>query len=288
MQSLKQFSVLGLMILAILTSSCGGNKTAMSAKDARLWEYKKEFTNFYSLKDDVALGEQVQKQQFESAKEKGMPVDPRSQARLRRRIQKIVGRLAKVSDHPKLPYEVHIYDAPDIANAFCMPGGKIGVFTGLFDPKNGLYVDIKSDDEIAAVLGHEIAHATLRHVTRRITTYQSVGIVGGLVGLGVGKAAGSVSQSVFSKVFNVSTSLAVPSYSRGHETEADKVGFYYMVKAGYDPNAAIRIWSRLDERLKKAGKDKQSFFASHPSSGNRAQFLTGYLPDAKIVQQRGH
>lgn len=280
---MQWFAFIGLCFAMVVVSSCGANKTAATAKDARLWEYKTKFHNMYSWDYDVKLGQAVQEKQFASARQQGIYLNPAKQKNLRQRIQGITKRLVGVSDRPKLPYEVHIYDNPKVANAFCMPGGKIGVFTGLFHPQTGL-VDINSDDEIAAVLGHEIAHATLRHVTRRLTTYQSLGFVGAIVGAGIGHAGGSLSQSLFNRAFRLSASLYFPSYSRKHETEADKVGFYYMVKAGYDPNAAIRIWSRLDKRLKEKGKGSQSFLASHPSSGKRAQFLKGYLNDAYELQ----
>ena len=287
----KNISVKGLCHLVLIVfvmvsvQNCSTSKNAKSASESRLWEYKTNFTNLYSWDDEIALGKDVQTKQIAAAEAEGVEIDPKSTAALKKRIEKIAARLTKVSDHPELPYEVHIYDQPEVANAFCMPGGKIGFFTGIFDEKNGL-ISEASDDEIAAVLGHEIAHATLRHVTRHMTTMQSAGLAGALVGATIGASSGSTSQDVFNQAFNVSASLYFPSYSRKHETEADKVGFYYLTKAGFDPQAAVNIWERLDKKLAKDGKGSSDFFSSHPSSGKRADFLAGYLPDARLVQQK--
>lgn len=277
--------IIYIFLCSFVLLNCATSKNAKPASEARLWEYKTKHTNLYSLKDDIELGESVQKKQLEAARSSKIAVDPQSQLALKKRIEKIAKRLAQVSDIPDLPYEVHIYDQPDVANAFCLPGGKMGVFTGLFDKKTGL-VHEASDDEIAAVLGHEIAHATLRHVTRRMTTAQSAGVLGSILSVGIGSTAGVNSQQLFDQVFSVSASLYFPSYSRKHETEADKVGFYYMSKAGYNPEASVQIWQRLDDKLKTEGKQSSDFFSSHPSSGKRAEFLRGYLPDAWLVQKQ--
>jgi Zn-dependent protease with chaperone function len=160
------------------------------------------------------------------------------------------------------------------------------VFTGLFNKENGL-VNEMSDDEIAAVLGHEMAHATMRHVTRRMTTFNGVGLVGSLITLGVSRGAGGDIGQLAGSIFNLGADLYAPSYSRKYETEADQVGFYYMVKAGFDPNAAIRIWERAAQRNKDKGKrDKTSFFDSHPAGGERAATLRDYLTDVETIKSR--
>jgi len=168
-------------------------------------------------------------------------------------------------------------------NAFCMPGGKIGVFTGIFDAKKGLIAE-SSDDEIAAVLAHEMAHATLRHVTRQMTTAGGLNILGGLISIGVGTSAGANWQSVFNQVFSTGAQLYLPNYTRRHEAEADQVGLYYMTKAGFEPEASVRIW----ERTAKQGKhDRTSFFSTHPGSLDRAAYLRKYLVDAQeVVEQQ--
>lgn len=254
----------------------------IAPEQRRLWEYKHQHTNLYSLRDEVKLGEIVFKKQIEAAEREKIKVDPPEHAALKRRIDRIVQKLAAASDRPDLPYEVKIFDRPKIANAYCLPGGKIGVFTGLFDPKKGL-VDPASDDEIAAVLAHEIAHATMRHVTRRISSLQAWGFLGSLAGMALGQGVGGNAQAIFNNVFSVGTNLYLPTYSRKFEKEADQIGFFYMARAGYRPDAAVRIWRKAAEQKDKA--QKTSFLASHPASGERARQLEGWLPDAHLVQK---
>lgn len=251
-----------------------------------LWEYKKKHFNYYSLKDEIEIGERFMNDQKKAFEKKNLKVNPVEYEPVRKRIESIVKRLAAVSDISQLPYEVVIFQKDDVPNAYCLPGGKIGVFTGIFDKDKGL-IDKNSDDQIAAVLGHEIAHATLRHVTRRLTTYNSLGLLGNIVSLGVGRGLGQNWGYLADQVFSTGTFLYLPSYSRKHEKEADKVGFYYMTKAGFNPQAAIDVWVKAaDQKKTSSAKTKTSFFDSHPASGERADYLKVYLPDALEVQKQ--
>jgi predicted Zn-dependent protease len=268
------------------TTDADADKKKSAKKKGHLWDYKRKHFNMYSLSQEIAIGDHFIKEQIKAFEKKQWRVDPPEYAATKTRIEKIVKRLAAVSDIPSLPYKVHIFEKSDVVNAICLPGGKIGVFTGLFDKEKGL-VDQKSDDEIAAVLAHEIAHATQRHVTRRLTTYNSIGLVGNLLSLGVSRGAGENWGDLVGTIFNTGSLLYFPSYSRKYEKEADQVGFYYLVKAGFDPTAAIRIWERAAERAKAKGKKTEtSFFATHPASGERAETLKAYLPDIAAIHDR--
>lgn len=280
---IKNLILVGICTLAFFASSAHSEEAKKNTK--RLWDYKKKHFNAYSLQDEIKIGEKYLTEQKKSFKDKKLEVNPPRHENTRRRIQKIVTRLAKVSDIPRLPYEVVIFDKPDVVNAFCLPGGKIGVFTGLFDKKNGLIAE-NDDDEIAAVLAHEIAHATMRHVTRQLTTYNSVGLLGNILTMGIGKGLGDNWAYLSQQVFNTGTFLYMPGYTRKHEKEADQVGFYYMAKAGFDYHAAIDVWKRAALKAKKKGRDKTQFFDSHPASGERAQFLQNFLADAEEVQKK--
>ena len=220
--------------------------------------------------------------QIKAFKRDDKGVDLPKHRELKTRIEKIVSRLAAVSDEPNFPYEVHIFDKPDVVNAFCMPGGKIGVFTGLFDEKKGL-VDINNDDQIAAVLGHEMAHATLRHATRQATSMQGLGFLGTVASVALGQGVGAEAQVIFNRVFNIGANLYLPSYSRKHEAEADQVGFYYMSKARFNPVSAVDIWQKAASRGGPNSK-KTDFFASHPASGERAHRLKKWLPEAEGIK----
>lgn len=262
----------------------GSTQTSQAkAEKKRLWGYKKTFYNFYSKQSDVKIGEYVMAQQLETFDDEDISVDSSKYASLRSRVQGIVNRLARVSDEPSFPYEVHIIDEPNIINAYCLPGGKIGVFTGLFDSHKGL-VSLNNNDEWAAVLGHEIAHATMRHVTRRISTLRTFGFIGSLASIGIGAGVGSEAQQLFDTIFNVGSNLFLPGYSRKYEKEADQVGLYYMTKAGFNPQAAVTVWKRAASYGGTNSK-KTHFFASHPASGVRAKNLEKFLPDARLVQQ---
>lgn len=255
-------------------------------KKRHLWQYKRKHFNYYSLEDDIKIGERYFKKQKESFKKQKLNINPKAWEKTRQHVLKIVQNLSQVSDLPQLPYEVVFFEKPDVANAFCLPGGKIGVFTGIFDSKKGL-VDPKNKDQLAAVLAHEMAHATMRHVTRRLTTYNSLGLLGSMVSLGVGRGVGQSWGYLSQQVFSAGSYLYFPGYSRKHEKEADKVGFYYMAKAGYDPKAAIQVWEKAAAIKKKKGKkDKTQFFDSHPASGKRVQYLQYYLADAYEVQKK--
>ncbi|MBU0507040.1 MAG: M48 family metallopeptidase [bacterium] len=264
------------------------SKSVSKSNSKRLWEYKKSRFNLYSIDDEIKIGNTFQKKQVDNFKKKKLFVNPKKYSSLKKRMDNIVKRLAKQSDIPNLPYEVTLFDKKDMANAYCLPGGKMGVFTGIFkqvNKKTGM-VDMNSDDEIAAVLSHEMAHATLRHVTRRLTTYNTLGLVGSIVTLGLAQGAGDNWARLANQVFNTGTFLYFPSYSRKHEKEADQVGLYYMAKAGFKPQAAVSVWKRAAKRASKKGKNDNQFFASHPSSGSRANTLQGYLADAALVQKQ--
>lgn len=282
---IRMSRVLSIFLLLLFTVVLTVTASTPKIKN-RLWQYKTKHFNYYSLQDEIEIGERFMADQKKAFEKKKLRINPVEYEPIRKRIDAIVKRLAAVSDIPKLPYEVVIFEKDDVPNAYCLPGGKIGVFTGIFDKDKGL-IDKNSDDQIAAVLGHEIAHATLRHVTRRLTTYNSLGLIGSVVSLGVGRGLGQNWGYLADQVFSTGTFLYLPSYSRKHEKEADKVGFYYMTKAGFNPQAAIDVWIKAaQQKSKQSGNTKTSFFDSHPASGERATYLKLYLPDALEVQKQ--
>ena len=189
----------------------------------------------------------------------------------------MVKKISSVSHLPSLPFEVNLADAP-IVNAWAAPGGKMMVYTGLWDPEKGL-VNKNNDNEIAAVLAHEIAHATARHVTESISQNMTVALAGAVASSAIAAAGSSQGSDLFSQVFSTGYNIYVPTYSRKNESEADKLGLFYMAKAGYDPRAAIEVWKRAAQ---KKG-DSTSIYATHPSSGERAKALEQYLPLAMEI-----
>ncbi|HEX5612192.1 MAG TPA: M48 family metallopeptidase [Burkholderiales bacterium] len=176
-------------------------------------------------------------------------------------------------DAQRWKWEVNLIRSGSI-NAFCMPGGKIAFFTGILD---GLQL---SDDEVAAVMGHEIAHALLEHGRARMS--QQV-----LKSVGVSVAAalfnlGQLSTELLAQATNLAVSLP---YARGQESDADLVGIELAARAGYDPQAAVRLWQKMGQAGSKPAPPGQAargqppqFLSTHPSHGTRIKDIEANLP----------
>lgn len=154
-------------------------------------------------------------------------------------------------------------------NAFALPGGKVGVNTGLFKV-------VQNADQLAAVVGHEIAHVTARHSAERMT--QELAIGAGLLGIGA-----ATSPAAADIVAQAATLGVVLPFSRTQEREADEIGLIYMAMAGYDPRAAIEVWQNF-ERLN--AERPPEFLSTHPSPPNRIERLEALMPQALELYQR--
>jgi len=165
-------------------------------------------------------------------------------------------------------WEFNLVDNKEV-NAWCMPGGKVVVYTGLLPVT-------QNEAALAVVLGHEIAHAVAGHGGERMNNAlaaQGIGVVGDLLTNGNPKV-----NSIFNNVYGPGVQLGVllPN-SRSQEYEADKYGLYFAAIAGYNPNEAIAFW----QRMAQAGGAKQpEFLATHPSDDNRIAKLKSYMPEA--------
>ena len=182
------------------------------------------------------------------------------------RVRAITSRLIRASaafrpDAARWKWEVNVIRSDQI-NAWCMPGGKIAVYTGLITKLN------LTDDEIAAVVGHEIAHALREHARERASEQMGAQAVisGASILLGVGQA-GSDLGGVFYKAF-----FGLPN-SRLHETEADRIGVEVAARAGYDPRAAITLWQKM---ARNGGGSGPEFLSTHPSAETRLKDLEVY------------
>ena len=239
--------------------------------------------NWYKIDQDIKLGKEVLNSQLVAFQKgdayKGKPVAVDVDQEQLARLKEIMDRLAKVSHLPDLPYEVHLAEIP-VVNAWAAPGGKMMVYSGLWDPEKGL-VAKDNDDELAAVMAHELAHATARHVTESLSTNMTVLMAGTVASSAIGATGSSMGQNLFGNFFSYGYNIFAPTYSRKNEAEADRIGLFYMAKAGYDPEAAVRVWQRA---AKKKG-DQTSIFASHPGSGDRAKALAALLPQAKKIYE---
>jgi len=164
-----------------------------------------------------------------------------------------------------LDWDVEVFD-DDLVNAFAMPGGKIGVFTGILKVA-------KNQDQLGAVLGHEVAHVTEQHSVERanqaLTTQFGAVAASAVLGGGV---AGDVVQ------MGAQLGILLP-YGRRQESEADVVGLDYMADAGFDPRASVQLWKNMAENNKGAPPE---FLSTHPSSDSRIQDLVKRLPASLV------
>jgi predicted Zn-dependent protease len=166
-------------------------------------------------------------------------------------------------------WEFNYVKSQDV-NAFCMPGGKIVVYEGIMPFAS-------TDEELAAILGHEVAHAVAKHANERMSQ-QILTQYGGVVLEQAVSGSSATVQTVANVVYGLGTEYGVMlPYSRKHEYEADHMGLIFMAMAGYDPHAAITFWEKMAQ-----GKTASvpEFMSTHPSDANRVAELQKYLPDA--------
>jgi predicted Zn-dependent protease len=166
-----------------------------------------------------------------------------------------------------------VFDDTNTINAWCLPGGKVGVYTGLLP-----YA--RTDGELATVMAHEIAHAVARHGAERMSQQM-------VVETGSAIVAGTVSEQnveVAKVAYGVGSQLFVMlPYSRKHEFEADRIGLIYMARAGYDPREALTFWQRFAELSKGAPPE---WLSTHPADTKRVEQIKQLLPEAEAEYQK--
>lgn len=160
-------------------------------------------------------------------------------------------------------WEVNVIDAP-MVNAFCMPGGKIMVFTGLIERLK------LADDELAAVIGHEIAHALLEHGRARMSEALLKN-----VGINLAAAYFGLSQVGTAALAQAAHLAVTLPYSRSHETDADLVGLELAARAGFDPRAAVAVWRKMQAL---GGRQPPQILSTHPAHAMRIRDLEAALP----------
>ena len=163
--------------------------------------------------------------------------------------------------------------ADNTVNAWCMPGGKIVVYTGILPVT-------QTEEGLAVVLGHEISHALLNHGQQRMSAglLQQLGAMGLQVGLGMAGVSGDT-QNLAMAAYGIGTELGgTLPFSRSHESEADHYGLLLMAIAGYNPDAAVPFWERMSSM---GGGGTPEFLSTHPSDATRIRQLQGWTPEAK-------
>jgi predicted Zn-dependent protease len=220
-----------------------------------------------SESQEVALGADAYKQVL--SKEK-ISHDPEINA-----IVRSVGeRIARVADRPDYKWEFVVIDAPKTVNAFALPGGKVAVYTGL--------LPVAGDTAgLAAVLGHEIAHAIARHGAERVSQAMGAQVLGAALSVGLGGTDPQTANAIM-QLYGLGAQVGVLlPWSRTQESEADHIGLILMAKAGYDPQAALALWQRMEQLGSKEGGQPPEFLSTHPSYGTRQRDIKAWLPEAE-------
>ena len=209
--------------------------------------------NLFPVSDDIKLGKQVSEQiendpkQFPILKEQGNEQIYRYVRGITRKILNS----GRVKHKDTFPWQIKIIDDPKTLNAFCTPGGYIYVYTGLIK-----YLD--SEDQLAGVMGHEIAHADLRHSTRQMTKVFGVQT---LLQIVTGKSDPGTLEQVALALINL-------KFSRGHETESDNNSVHYLCGTGYNAAGAAGFFEKIE---KEGGGRPPEFLSTHPNPENRVE-----------------
>lgn len=165
-------------------------------------------------------------------------------------------------------WEFNVVNDPTV-NAWCMPGGKVVVYTGILPVA-------ETDAGLAVVMGHEIAHAIARHGNERMS--QGIAVQGAGMTLEVLNSTNpSTAGNLFLQSFGIGSQLGMLAYSRKHETEADKMGLVFMAMAGYDPREAPKFWERMSGG---GGQAPPQILSTHPSDETRVADLNAFMPEA--------
>jgi len=188
-------------------------------------------------------------------------------------VQKVGKRIAAVAPLPNAQWEFVVFESKE-ANAFCLPGGKVGVYSGILSIT-------KDEAGLAAVIGHEVGHAVAHHGAERMSQ-QMIQQTGGTA-LATGLASTDPRlQAAATTVYGLGSQIGLMlPYSRKHESEADHLGLIYMARAGYDPEAAVQFWKRFADYNRQAGSGSPAFLRTHPTDEARIKQIELWLPKAK-------
>ncbi len=229
-----------------------------------------------SINQQAAMG---YRQMISEAKAKGQ-LD--SQSRTAQRVHKIFNKMvpyANAENHTGQPFnwQIEVIKSKEL-NAWAMPGGKMAFYTGLVESLN------LTDDEIATVMGHEMAHALKEHGKKKANMGQFTDVLAGVAHVALSTQIGSDGSAV---VVGLTKDWALDKpYSRSAETEADEVGLLLMAKSGYNPQAAPGLW----DKMQKASKGSQSMLdklsSTHPTDKDRQENLLRLMPEAMTLYQK--
>jgi predicted Zn-dependent protease len=246
------------LITACATSPTGRRQLMLISPDAAIVQSKQAYLSTVSDLD----------------KQNKLVDDPK----LADRVATITGRLVTeaIAMYPNTAnweWSVAIIDDPETVNAWCMAGGRMAVYTGLFDKLK------LTDAEFAQIMGHEISHALANHTAERMSRAMatSIGI------LAVGVASDRPAATMAGGALAAKVALELPN-SRTAELEADEIGMELAVRAGYDPDAAVTLWQKMGSL---GGSAPPQFLSTHPAPGNREAQLAAMIPEMRKLNPTG-
>jgi predicted Zn-dependent protease len=247
------------MLAVLALASC---QTVQTTQPGAVGVEREQSMLLSSAQVDKSAALAYQQEMKKAAAKKALNRDAAQVARVRViALRLIPGTAAFRPDAPKWAWETNVITSNDV-NAWCMPGGKMAVYTGLIEKLK------VTDDELAAVMGHEIAHALREHGRERASQAAAQSMVlsvGGAL-LGLGDNSVQLAQVITDVTINLPN-------SREHEIEADRIGVELAARAGYDPHAAVTLWQKMGQA---GGSAPPQFLSTHPSPQNRQKDLEEY------------
>lgn len=239
-----------------------------------------------TAEEEVQLGAQAFQQVVGEANAQGalLPPDAQVSRQIREIAQRLVQRVPQVTadlaaqygqqaptDHQNFQWDVAVIQS-DQANAFCLPGGKMAVYTGLLPIT-------QNQDAMAVVMGHEIAHALLRHGSQRMAQQKLVQMGQMAAGVALGGMDPQQQQAVMAALGAGAQYGLILPYGRNHESQADQVGLMLAAAACFNPREAIPLWERMSQL--EGGERPPEFASTHPDPANRIEHLQSLMPQAE-------
>ncbi|MEX2492441.1 MAG: M48 family metallopeptidase [Nitrospirales bacterium] len=245
-------------------------------------------TNPYTNRSQVMVVPQSQAVQMGEQAFQEILSDPKTQVSQSSEDKEAVNRVAKriieaakqskyAESAKAFNWEVQVFKDDKTQNAFALPGGKIGVYTGIFPVA-------KNDAGLAAIMGHEVVHALARHGSERMSqeVLSQAGLTAAAVGVGASGAGPLAGQAAMAALgLGAQVGVLLP-FSRTHESEADYIGLLLAAAAGYDPQEAVRVWQRMQQGSEGAPPE---FMSTHPSHDSRIARLQKWMPEALEIFQ---
>lgn len=183
-------------------------------------------------------------------------------------------RANNIADQYDFNWEFNLIESGDV-NAWCMPGGKVAVYTGILPLT-------MNESGLATVMGHEIAHAIARHSMEQISNQYAAQAVGTMIGVATSNSSWA---GLINNAYGLGGQLTLLKYSRNNESEADRLGLVFMAMAGYNPNEAVKFWGRMASAKSSAGNPPE-FLSTHPSDARRIRDLEKLVPEAMQYYKR--